>query len=135
MIQTSQPKHPVICYVATGDYHTMANTELREREAFGYPPYARLIRFMLHHANPTLLNNTANHFASLLRHRFQHRVMGPVSAAIEMLRGEHRVEITLKIESSLSMTSARSSIREAMKILATNAEHRNVKIEVDVDAL
>lgn len=135
VIQTSQPKHPVICYVATGDYHTMANTELREREAFGYPPYARLIRFMLHHTNPTLLNNTANHFASLLRHRFQHRVMGPVAAAIEMLRGEHRVEITLKIESSLSMTSARSSIREAMKILATNAEHRNVKIEVDVDAL
>ena len=47
VIQTSQPKHPVIRFVASGDYHAMANSELAERRAFGYPPYSHLIRLLM----------------------------------------------------------------------------------------
>lgn len=135
VIQTSQPQHPVIRHIIEGDYRSMANAELREREAFGYPPYSRLIRFLLHHPIEALVRSAANHFAALLRQKFGKRVMGPAAAAIEMLRGEHRIEIMVKIECNASGTIARRMIRETMTSMAECSDYKSVKIEIDVDAL
>lgn len=134
VIQTSQPKHPVIMHIASGDYHSMARTELAERKAFGYPPYSHLIRFMLRYRDYELLRHAAHSFAVVLRQKFGNRVMGPVSAALEMLRGEHRAEILLKIESGASMKLARKLIGEALDNVTHNATFKGIVITVDVDA-
>lgn len=134
VIQTSQPSHPVIRNLMAADYQTMAATELAEREKFGYPPYSRLIRFMLRHKNFDTLRIASNIFALWLRQKFGSRVMGPVSAAVEMLRGEHRAEIVLKIESGASMTRARQLIGEVMEATKSDAKFKNVILSIDVDA-
>ena len=135
VIQTSQPKHPVIRFVASGDYHAMANSELAERRAFGYPPYSHLIRLLMRHEEYNLLHHAAHALATVMRKKFGARVMGPVSAALEMLRGEHRAEILLKIESGASMQRARTLLREAIATVEGNPQYKTVKISVDVDAL
>lgn len=135
VIQTSQPKHPVIRFVASGDYHAMANSELAERRAFGYPPYSHLIRLLMRHEEYNLLHHAAHALATVMRKKFGARVMGPVSAALEMLRGEHRAEILLKIESGASMQRARTLLREAIAIVENDPKYKTVKISVDVDAL
>lgn len=135
VIQTSQPKHPVIRFVASGDYHAMANSELAERRAFGYPPYSHLIRLLMRHEEYTLLHHAAHALATVMRKKFGARVMGPVSAALEMLRGEHRAEILLKIESGASMQRARTLLREAIATVEGDPQYKTVKISVDVDAL
>ena len=135
VIQTSQPKHPVIRFVASGDYHAMANSELAERRAFGYPPYSHLIRLLMRHEEYNLLHHAAHALATVMRKKFGARVMGPVSAALEMLRGEHRAEILLKIESGASMHRARTLLREAIATVEGDPQYKTVKISVDVDAL
>ena len=135
VIQTSQPKHPVIRFVASGDYHAMANSELAERKAFGYPPYSHLIRLLMRHEDYNLLHHAAHALATVMRKKFGARVMGPVSAALEMLRGEHRAEILLKIESGASMQRARTLLREAIATVEGDPQYKTVKISVDVDAL
>ena len=135
VIQTSQPKHPVIRFVASGDYHAMANSELAERRAFGYPPYSHLIRLLLRHEEYNLLHHAAHALATVMRKKFGARVMGPVSAALEMLRGEHRAEILLKIESGASIQRARTLLREAIATVEGDPQYKTVKISVDVDAL
>ncbi len=55
VIQTSEPGHPVIRQVAAGDYDGMARAQLAEREAFFYPPYARLTLLTLRHRDVALL--------------------------------------------------------------------------------
>ncbi len=135
VIQTSQPKHPVIRFVASGDYHAMANSELAERKAFGYPPYSHLIRLLMRHEEYNLLHHAAHALATVMRKKFGARVMGPVSAALEMLRGEHRAEILLKIESGASMQRARTLLREAITTVEGDSQYKTVKISVDVDAL
>ena len=134
VIQTSQPKHPVIQQVAVADYHSMAQGELAERKTFGYPPYSHLIRFMLRHSDYELLRRAAHTLAQELRSRFEHRVMGPVSSSIEMLRGEHRAEILLKIETGASMKQARKQISETLSTIRNNKTIKAVTIVVDVDA-
>ena len=135
VIQTSQPKHPVIRFVASGDYHAMANSELAERKVFGYPPYSHLIRLLMRHEDYNLLHHAAHALATVMRKKFGARVMGPVSAALEMLRGEHRAEILLKIESGASMQRARTLLREAIATVENDPKYKTVKISVDVDAL
>jgi primosomal protein N' len=61
--------------------------------------------------------------------------MGPVSAALEMLRGEHRSEIIVKIESGASMQRARTLLHEAVAAIESNPKYKTVKISIDVDAL
>ena len=134
VIQTSQPSHPVIRNLVAADYQAMAAAELAEREKFGYPPYSRLIRFMLRHKNFDTLRIASNIFALWLRQKFGSRVMGPVSAAVEMLRGEHRAEIVLKIESGASMARARQLIGEVMEATKSDSKFKNVILSIDVDA-
>lgn len=134
IIQTSQPKHPVIQYVASGDYHGMACAELAERKNFGYPPYSRLIRVQLRSEDYELLRRASHFVAGLMRQKFGARVMGPVSSALEILRGEHRSEILLKIELGASMQRARELLRQVVKQSVESEEYKRVKIVVDVDA-
>ena len=134
VIQTSQPKHPIISYVAMGDYHSMAQQELAERKTYGYPPYSHLVRVLMHHRNYELLHFAAHRTAELMRAKFGSRVMGPVAAAREMLRGEYRAEILLKIESGASMSRMRTLLRDVLKSVNEDAKLRAVTLTVDVDA-
>lgn len=134
VIQTSQPDHPVIRHVVSGDYHAMARAELAERQSFGYPPYSHLIRLLLRHEDYDTLHRASHALGEVLRRVFGARVMGPVSAALEMLRGEHRSEIMLKIESGASLSRARKLLAEALKSIGDNPRYKSVKINVDVDA-
>ena len=134
IIQTSQPKHPVISQVATGDYHAMANAELAERKAFGYPPYSHLIRLTLRSVDYELLRHASHHCATIMRRKFGDRVMGPVSATREMLRGEHYAEILLKIEVGSSMRRARELLHDVMKAMREAKEYRAITISIDIDA-
>ena len=134
IIQTSQPTHPVIRYVVAGDYHAMARVELGEREAFGYPPYSHLIRLTLRCCDYEQLRYAAHYTANTMRRKFGSRVMGPVAATREMLRGEYYAAIALKIESGASMRRARTLLKDAIEEVRTNKEYKRVTINVDVDA-
>ena len=134
VVQTSLPNHPVIREVALGDYRAMALVELREREAFGYPPYSHLIRLLLRHTEREQLARGATFVAGVMRQKFGSRVLGPVSAAVERFRGEYRSEILLKIESGASMQRARNMLRDVLRAAAENKEHKKLIINVDVDA-
>lgn len=79
VIQTTEPEHPVIRQVAAGDYEAMARTQLAERRAFAYPPYARLIRLTLRQRDRDLLYRASAALAVALRGRFGRRAMGPVA--------------------------------------------------------
>lgn len=134
VIQTSQTDHPVIRQVAAGDYESMARMQLAERRTFLYPPYSRLTRFMLRCRDYERLRQCARAMSEMLRRKFGSRVMGPVSSAVETIRGEHRAEILVKIESGASFDRARAMMREVVAAAAAMPEFKQVTLTVDVDA-
>ena len=89
----------------------------------------------MRHEDYNLLHHAAHALANVMRKKFGARVMGPVSAALEMLRGEHRAEILLKIEAGASMQRARTLLREAIATVEGDTKYKTVKISIDVDAL
>ena len=133
VIQTAQPKHPVIQFVASGDYHAMARVELAERRNFGYPPYSHLVRLMLRSEEYEVLRHASHFVAGLMRQKFGMRVMGPVASGVEKIRGEYRSEILLKLEIGASMQRARGMIADIVREATQKREYKSVKIIVDVD--
>ena len=136
VIQTSEPQNPVIRYVAAGDYGSMADRELAERQAFGYPPYSHIITLTLRHRSPETLRRCAGHLADELRTRFGRRLLGPVTPPVDRIRNEYIVTMMLKIEQGRSFARARQLLREAMATVngpTADRELRSVTVVCDVD--
>ena len=133
VIQTSEADNPVLKWVCSGDYEAMARRELAEREAFGYPPYSRLVALTFRSADAPLLRHAAATLAKRLRERFGGRVFGPVEPYVNRVRGEWIVQILLKIEHRSSVAKAKNILRTLLSEMDEVAEWRKIKIVVDVD--
>lgn len=133
VIQTTEPEHPVIRQVAAGDYEAMARTQLAERRAFGYPPYARLIRLTLRQRDRDLLYRASAALAVALRGRFGRRAMGPVAPPVDRIREEYITEFLLKIESGASAARARKILREVLQQTLGTKEFKPITLSCDVD--
>ena len=133
VIQTTEPEHPVIRQVAAGDYEAMARTQLAERRAFAYPPYARLIRLTLRQRDRDLLYRASAALAVALRGRFGRRAMGPVAPPVDRIREEYITEFLLKIESGASASRAREVLREVLRQTLGAKEFQTVTLSCDVD--
>ena len=119
VIQTTEPEHPVIRQVAAGDYEAMARTQLAERRAFAYPPYARLIRLTLRQRDRDLLYRASAALA--------------VAPPVDRIREEYITEFLLKIESGASASRAREVLREVLRQTLGAKEFQTVTLSCDVD--
>ena len=133
VIQTSEPGHPVIRQVAAGDYDGMARAQLAEREAFFYPPYARLTLLTLRHRDVALLRRGITELAARLRGRFGRRVLGPMTPPVDRIRVEDLAGLLLKVESGASSARARELLGAELKAFSEDPEFRNITVVVNVD--
>jgi len=133
VIQTAEPGHPVIRQVAAGDYEAMARMQLAERQAFFYPPYARLVQLTLRHHDPALLRRGIAVLAARLRSRFGRRVLGPMTPPVDRIRGEWLAGVLLKIESGASSARAREILAAELNAFSEDSEYRTLTVVCDVD--
>lgn len=133
VIQTSEPGHPVIRQVVAGDFAGMARMQLSEREAFFYPPYARLTSLTLRHRDVALLRRGVTELAARLRVRFGRRVLGPMTPPVDRIRGEYLAGLLLKIESGASSAKARALLAAELKAFAENPEFKTITVICNVD--
>jgi primosomal protein N' (replication factor Y) len=133
IIQTAEPCHPI--YATIDNYEMMAQKLLSERQRFGYPPYARLIKVLLRSAKSEQLVAGGMQLGERLRNRFGKRVLGPVTPLVERVRGEHRLELMLKIEATASFAKARSIVAAEINALKKESRFKNLTIICDVDIL
>ncbi len=133
VIQTSDPSHRVLRQVLEGDYEAMACAELAEREAFFYPPYARLTALTLRHRDPELVRRAVGELARRLRERFGRRVLGPIAPPVDRIRGEWLACLLLKVESGASSARARELLGAELRRLAVDPAFKTVTVVCDVD--
>ena len=133
VIQTADPAHPVFSALSEQGYQHFAAAQLAERQMFNYPPFSRLIRITLRHADAHQLAATASALGQELRRRFGSRVLGPVTPLIDRIRGELIVEIIIKIEVTTSFARARAVLTEQIDALRKDPKNKGVTIICNVD--
>ncbi|MFT5749915.1 MAG: primosomal protein N' (replication factor Y) [Ancylomarina sp.] len=135
IIQTHEPKHPIIQSVIRNDYIGMYQTQMSEREEFIYPPFYRLINITLKHKNNSLLTQAANTLARSLRKTFGIRVFGPQAPVINRIQNYYIVNILLKIEKKSSPAKAKWILNREANNLKAIDRFKMVMVQFDVDPM
>lgn len=135
MIQTSQPENRMIGRIVGGDYRGFFADQMVERHAFHYPPYYRLIRIMVRHADAGVCMECAERFAERLRLRFANRVLGPDAPAVGRIQNVFIQQVLLKIECSAPMAEAKRILAGEIDAMRGAKPWSGAVYVVDVDAM
>ncbi|MCC8018673.1 MAG: primosomal protein N' [Rikenellaceae bacterium] len=135
VIQTSQPRHPVIAQAAAGDYAAMARGQLAERREFFYPPYCRIVGIRLRHRDAQVVRQAAATLAQRLRMIFGKRVCGPQPPPVDRIRGEFIENILLKVERDSPFSKAKKLLAAEITALRSGEGFRQVVVTCDVDPI
>jgi len=127
IIQSFLFDHPIIKLAAGDDYKTFAETELKERKEFDYPPFSRLIKLVFSGKDPRLVQSYAHSFhkslAKALPSSFTLHPITPSGKA--KIKDKHRFQCILKGDKILTVTPLLTSLSQKRP--------KNVHLLIDVD--
>jgi primosomal protein N' (replication factor Y) len=95
IVQTFTPQAGAIQFSRHADYAGFAETELKLRQEFHYPPYRHLIHHLFRGPNPEKLQFFAEQWAKVVEKEFGDRVelRGPSPSPIEKMKDEYRWQL------------------------------------------
>ncbi len=138
ILQTYNPSHYTIESVLNMDYHGFCAKELESREQLQYPPFARLLRFLVTSTREDLTRQAAGELANLCREtasdlRSQARhlaILGPSPAPLVKLKNRFRWHIYAKAWTNQDLQHFTELVLERR---STNPLLRNVEVAIDRD--
>ena len=105
-----------------------------EREGYHYPPFVRLIKLILKHAEDFKAERAAKDLGNALKAKYgPSRILGPEKPLIEKIRNLYAQEILIKLEKGLSLSKFKSSLREDLDMAQTWPSFKGVQLVIDVD--
>ena len=139
-LQTHHPDHPLLTTLINGGYHAFAESELEQRQAAGFPPFAHLALLrveakhvdvtsaFLQQAKTALLRsaNTSLESANALE------IHGPLPAPMQKRAGMHRMQLLL---SAPNRRALHARLDAALPLIHALPEARKVRWSLDVDPL
>jgi len=134
VIQTQNPKYPVLEYLLCDDYASFFESEMKHRHQFHYPPYTRLIQITLKNKDKKRLDQAGVFFAHELKALLGSRVMGPAEPAISKVRNFHLLQLLLKLEKAPHLLKeSKQRIGDTLFKMSSQYDLRNTEVEIDVD--
>ena len=137
LIQTHNPSQQLLHWVIQNDYRKMYDTEISEREQYNYPPFTRLVKLIVKHADRDTSQRAAAQLAEkLLSELGRSRVLGPEPPLVERVRNQFLFEILIKLErEKINFKAAKSFIQDKVTDILTDKTLKNVNIVIDVDSM
>ena len=135
ILQTRQPRLPIIQQVVHNDYAALYRDLVSERTAFRYPPFTRLVYVYLKHRSDQLVDTAANELGARLRLWFGTRVLGPDKPAVARVKTLSIRKLVLKLEPGLSLPDVRRYLQMARQQMLADKRFSTLQIYYDVDPL
>ncbi|MBN1925225.1 MAG: primosomal protein N', partial [Prolixibacteraceae bacterium] len=135
VIQTWQPKHPVISMVIENNFDLFFQKLLPERKLFNYPPFCRLINLTVRHKNFERARLASNQLASVLREKLKNRVLGPEPPLIGRVKQYYHFMIRIKFEKNVLPDEVKKHILVSVEKIKKSPNNSGVIFHVDVDPM
>ena len=132
-IQTYDTSNTVLQLVQEHDYDALFKQQLKEREAFKYPPFHRIIRLQLRDHNAQRVQIAADQLQAYLKQIFGERISGVIVPSVERVQAYTIRELNLRIEVGANIIEAKRRLKETIDHIWSLSSNKNVKIIVDVD--
>lgn len=134
LIQTTNPKHPVLGWVQQHDYKQLYYAEAEARQQFRYPPFCKMVQITFKHRLKHIAESAANIMAGALQQSFPDQVSGPAEPVIGRIRNMYIMELLLRVpKTGKSFAQIKKIIRQQMDLLQYDKTYRSVIIHPDVD--
>ena len=134
IIQTRQPKAPVLDMVRQNDYLGFYNLQMEERQAFRYPPYTRLLSVTLKGKDMQAVETAATALARHLDDLFGiQNVLGPDAPPVSRVQYLYIRRIIVKTSLELASATIREKINEAVETTASENMLSGVTLSFDAD--
>jgi primosomal protein N' (replication factor Y) len=134
LIQVTNQAHPILEMVQSHQFALLYQFEIPQREAFGYPPFTRMIYLTLKHRDQHTVERAAVELAALLKPGTNDWMIGPSEPVVNRIRNLYIREITLKIPRSFTqLGKLKTFILDRIALLHQNKSFRSVLITPDVD--
>jgi primosomal protein N' (replication factor Y) len=137
IIQTFQPDHYSIRYALEGDYEAFYEEEAQRRQAFWYPPFARLANMRFSGIDPQKVRETAmtagrtaKQMAKTKAFQDKVKILGPASAPLKRVRGKTRWMMLIKTDTPQTMSLFCESLQSK---LSKKGKSKAVTMEIDRD--
>ena len=134
-IQSFDPNMPIFQMVKAHDYNALYEAQLAERELFNYPPFCRLIRLRIRHANNTRVHEATTYLQQYLQQVFGKRVSAVIVPSVERVQAYYIREITLRIEQNAPIVEAKRRLQQAITHLMANSIAKGIQIIIDIDPM
>jgi len=131
IVQTIRMDDPVITRSCALDVTGFFNEELKHRQALGFPPYSRLIRFTIRSKDEKRADAAIRRLASLAAPLLpkDSSLLGPAECPIGIIAGNHRRQIILR---GKTMGRLHAAVRASLENYEKKRDSR-VYLEVDID--
>ncbi len=103
LIQTHQPKAPIMQALGQGDASAFFAAEIAARRDLGLPPFGRLAALIVSSEDAGAAKAAADTLGNLAPHRDGLLVLGPAPAPLAMLRGRHRHRLLVQARRELPL--------------------------------
>ncbi|QQL46369.1 primosomal protein N' [Sulfuriroseicoccus oceanibius] len=129
IVQTFSPHSPSIQFARQHDFDGYSSQELEFRQAFGYPPYARMVGIMTRSTKENMAEFTLQNLIATLKPKLPQNVMigEPLPAAIARVKGQFRYHVFLRA------TNPNHILKPLRETLASFTVPDDVYLGVDVD--
>ena len=134
-IQSFDPTLPIFQMVKAHDYNALYEAQLAERELFNYPPFCRLIRLRIRHANNIRVHEATTYLQQYLQQVFGKRVSAVIVPSVERVQAYYIREITLRIENNAPIVEAKRRLQQAITHLMANSIAKGIQITIDIDPM
>ena len=135
VLQTRQPRLPVVDYVVRGDYKALYRDLIAERQAFRYPPYFHLVYVFLKHRQDGVVEAAAHELGAWLRQWFGGRVLGPDKPSVAKVKQQNIRKLVMKLELGIDMKRVREYLFMAQRQMLADKRYASLQIYFDVDPL
>jgi primosomal protein N' (replication factor Y) len=132
LIETRQPRHPLLQLLVTEGYPAFAEAALKERKIAGLPPYSYLVLVRAE----AVSRQTAINFLAQITGKLKSTVpqdvqlLGPIPAPMERRAGRFRAQLLLQSDQRLSLHKATTHLRQIASSLPLRSK---VRWSIDVD--
>lgn len=135
VIQTYDTENSIIKQVKNNHFLWMYETQLKEREAFFYPPFSRLIKITLKHRDKITINAGADYLSKQLHQHLKSKILGPSTPPIIRIQNLYLKTILIKIHKGSQTLAEKTAIRNILAQFGAQNKYKSIRIIVDVDPM
>ena len=132
IIQTYNPEDVYIQTAANLDTHKFYNIALAQRQELSYPPFSRIGRILFTGKKKLIVDDFAQRVGSKLQGNSNYKILGPVAAPIEKIKGNWRAHLIIKSKTR-NTSSLHQFIHSTIGFTIFERKWRGVRIQIDVD--